>query len=325
MRGQVLAEAKRRGIAVSVSDRPQSMAEIKAISARIWANEAKLKNAGFQLADVVGLQLDSPSITVEGTYTASEGAAAPKVKAIVDTASGTAVSVKGGVEARPTAAVRSNDWAPFNAGGYMKNGTSVCSSGFALRVAGGNWTTTARHCVETPWYDRDNSATSYGSTRYVSSDGAARVLTATGSPYVFDGAWNNTAGYHKTVSGYADVSLGDHVCTSGGNSGVHCNIKITSMYVSFNDGYGNVANIRGDQQTAGQIAVIQGDSGGPVFVPNADGTHVGASGMIQGELYGDPYNCGSVHDQGVNKCSWVVLFTSIRTIANALGGSLVTG
>jgi hypothetical protein len=326
LRAEVLAEATREGITASISERPQSMPQIKAITSKLWASKEKLADAGFQIAGIVGLQLNSPNITVEGTYTTAEGAAAPNVKTLLETTAGTAVDVRGGVKTKATAAVRSNDWAPFNAGGYMYSVGHVCSSGFALSIGGGNWTTTARHCGETPWYDRDNSGISYGFTRYVSSDGAARVLTATGSPFTFDGAWNNSYGYYKTVSAYADVSLGDHVCTSGGNSGVHCNILITSMYYSFDDGWGPVVStIRGDQQTAGQIAVIQGDSGGPVFVPYSDGSHVGASGMIQGEVNGDPYNCGPVHDQGNNFCSPTVLFTSIRTIANALGGSLVTG
>lgn len=141
---------------------------------------------------------------------------------------------------------------------------------------------------------------------------------------MFDGAYNNSAGYSKTVSGFQDVSLGDYVCTSGGNSGVHCNIEVISLRRWWNDGWGGAWQIEGYQRTAGQYAAIQGDSGGPVLMPRANGT-VGAVGMIQAVLNADTNGCAPARDLGSNVCSPDVLFTSTRTIANSLGMSLVIG
>jgi hypothetical protein len=114
---------------------------------------------------------------------------------------------------------------------------------------------------------------------------------------MFDGSWNNPDGYRKPVQELRDVGLNTLVCTSGGNSGVHCNVKVTAMVVSFNDGYGTVSTMRGVQQTSGRIAVIQGDSGGPVLISYANGK-VGAVDMIQGLENGTTSGCGSVHDAG---------------------------
>ncbi|MEV7605131.1 hypothetical protein AB0N65_06805 [Paenarthrobacter sp. NPDC089322] len=159
-----------------------------------------------------------------------------------------------------------------------------------------------------------------------SPDRQASLLSEPGSQWMYDGAWNNTAGYSKSFSGYHDASINDYVCTSGGNSGVHCNIKVGYMGFMWNDGYGYASQIEGYQMTNGQISAIQGDSGGPVLLPYGNGT-VGAVGMIQaiaGPLL-QGAACGSVRDAGPNYCSRYVWFTSTRTIANSLGLSLVTG
>lgn len=152
----------------------------------------------------------------------------------------------------------------------------------------------------------------------MSSDGGARVLTGHGAAQMFDGPYDDPDGFRKPVQKLADVGLRDYVCTSGGNSGVHCGIKVTDMKVSFKDGYGGkFLTIKGIQQDPFKIAQIQGDSGGPVLVPYRNGK-VGAVGMIQGYQLGTTKGCGPVHDRGSttsrNKCSRIVLFSSMRTI-----------
>lgn len=331
----VIKEAKVRGITATIERRPQSLPEIKKAAEAIWAHEPDFAAMGFKLASVVGVTASSEAIEVrgdrslEGTAGRSTSDSLQQVKDLASQLAGVSIDVQDGHEVAP-AVGRSNDSSPFYAGGYMlgANGTA-CSTGFSLYWNGFARPTTARHCVATPYKARDNSAVSYGSTAAVSSDGAGRILTSIGAGRMFDGAWNNSAGYSKPVWGFADVSLGDGICTSGGNSGVHCNIYVTAMQEYVNDGYGVTSNIRGEVSGPVGIAAIQGDSGGPVLVPYTNG-YVGAAGMIQSVAwpYGYSTGCGPAHDYGeggANKCSPVVLFTSMRTIASYSGASLVTG
>lgn len=132
---------------------------------------------------------------------------------------------------------------------------------------------------------------------------------------MFTGAWNNS-GDKKKVAGFKDVALNNLVCTSGGNSGQHCDIKVIDMYTQFNDEYGTFSNIQG-YRSAG-TAAAKGDSGGPVFTSRSDG-RVGAVGMIQA-IGTSHVTCSSIHDSG-NPCSKYVLFTSMRTIVNTISGA----
>ncbi|PYC88422.1 hypothetical protein C7C46_00680 [Streptomyces tateyamensis] len=319
---QARREAATRGITVKFEQRKYSLQQLKAAIDTTWQQARAGGWAGFKISYIAGVTADYDGIVVNGSYTAPTANRSAAVRSLATQTGDVAVKVVAGGEATPAAATRSNDNAPFNAGGYMLSGSSTCSTGFSIGLSGSNYTTTARHCIAEGYHDRDGTNT-YGTGKLFSGDGAARVLTESGSSLMFDGAYNDPSGYHKTVVGFGDVGLGTPVCTSGGNSGVHCNIVVNSMAVSFNDGYGAVTNILATQQTGGQIAAIQGDSGGPVFTLAGDG-QVYAAGMIQ--AVGSPAsNCGPVHDGG-NICSTQVLFTSMRTIVNSIpGASLVTG
>lgn len=302
LRAVVLAEGQRRGIGVTFSERPYSLPEIKAAVSRLDAQKAALSARGFQIEGIVGVRDDDGAISVEGHALSGQS---PDMKAVASAASGIAQATVRLVDSRKsTPATRSNDVAPFNAGDYM--------------------TITARHCPNESYYDRDNSGVYVGYEFRDSPDGQASLIDGTGSWWMYDGAWDNPYGYSKQVVGFQDVSLGDWICTSGGNSGVHCSIQVTSMYYWWNDGYGGAYNIEAYQTNSADIAAIQGDSGGPVLMPYSSGTTVGAVGMIQAVLNGWTGNCGSVHDGGGNVCSRDFLFTSTRTIANSLGMNLVT-
>lgn len=187
--------------------------------------------------------------------------------------------------------------------------------------------TPARHCTRSDYVAIDAPSNQYsaGSTA-PTPDGAARILGGSGSPLIWDGTYDQQD-FRKVVRDFGDVSVGDYGCSDGANSGVHCYIEVTGTNVYFNDGYGVVSTIEAETTTAGQIAVIQGDSGGPVIFPLSSGNDVLAEGMIQA-YYGTPMTgsaCGQVRFAGANKCTTGLLFTSMRTIVNSVGGSLVIG
>ena len=330
----VVKKAESMGIKVSVEQRSMSLSQIDDVAKLVFLNADALARQGFILHGVGAVGVEDDGLEIVGVYTdqlaAPEGRPVPpgtqsarttfanSVAALV----GEPVTLKEGTTT-PTY-TRSMDSSAFYAGGYMiKSGGGVCSTGFALRYSGQTYITTARHCRGT-YSQRDSSPLSnaYGSNYLYSSDGGASLLNSRGSERMFDGAWNDSTGFNKGVSGFKDVSLNDAICTSGGNSGVHCYVKVTQMRYMWDDGYGSFANIVAVQQKSGQIAAIGGDSGGPVLFPNSDGS-VGAVGMMQA-AGASASNCGSVHDSG-NVCSATVYFSSIRTIANAFGATLITG
>jgi hypothetical protein len=137
---------------------------------------------------------------------------------------------------------------------------------------------------------------------------------------MFNSGWNSAT--HLTVIGYQNVGLNDLVCTEGGNSGEHCDVKVTNLDrdINLNDGYGPFETIEGDQQTAGAFAVADGDSGGPVMsLNNTSSGQVRAVGMIQAGNNAVSCPSGSTHDP-VN-CWNMVYFTSIVTIINSIPGA----
>ncbi|WP_155854650.1 hypothetical protein [Paenarthrobacter nicotinovorans] len=327
LRETVANEGRKRGIMVTFSERPYSVPEIDSATQALINNDKAFEPLGFKIASIGGIGDDSGEISIRGYAVKNEGGLLTSseraaVENLARDITKWPIQVIDGVQSRP--ATRMNDSHPFNSGAYILNSNqTVCTTGFALkaRTGTGQWTNTARHCEGSGWWTaRDNTGSSAGMQWWDTPDGQAAMLSEGGSRWMFDGAWNNTAGYSKPVAGFHDVSLGDWICTSGGNSGVHCNISVLYTNFSWNDGYGYASQIEGYQTVDGQRAAIQGDSGGPVLAPYGNGS-VGAVGMIQavaGPLY-NYGNCGSVRDGGANY--W---FTSTRTIANSAGMDLVT-
>lgn len=325
----IVKEGERRGIAVSVQQRSHSLQQIDAAIDAVWQQAAAGSWAGFKVSAIAAVGATDDGLTVYGTYTEVPAAhRAAQVRSLATAVEGIPVRVVPGVGAE-TSNGRDNDFAPFDAGGYMISPSTghTCSSGFAINLNGTARTTTARHCDRNDYRDRSASNT-YGTGIVNSRDGGGRVLSASGAALALDGPYNSD-NFSKTVIGYEDLGINSFVCTGGGNSGEHCNIKVTNLRVSFNDGFGTFSTIEGVQQSGGAIAVIQGDSGGPVIsLASTSSGQVRAAGMIQGFLGSGSTGaaCGPVFDAGGNLCSTNVLFSSMRTVVNNItGASLRTG
>ncbi len=208
---------------------------------------------------------------------------------------------------------------PTYAGALITAGSGYCSSGFALRDRSTrevNRFTTARHCRGTYWRSWEGN-NQLGRSISNSSDGAALLIQGTSASRVFDGSWSNNNGYNKQVWTDIAVRLGDSVCTSGANSGVHCNLTIDNMNRVYDDGFGRFSTISA-YNAGGGIAGAPGDSGGPVVMPYQGETWTAAVGMIQGGTQDRQCRAGiEVRlDGGPNWCGNRVYFTSIQTIAS---------
>ncbi|MFF0484863.1 DNRLRE domain-containing protein [Streptomyces sp. NPDC004435] len=338
-RTHIAQEAATRGITLTVEQRNHDAAQLDGAMDAAFAQAEAGTWAGFQIAYIAGVTPDFDGIEVHGAYTntvaepaTSEPAEGGTGESGAETGApplspgeinGVPVKIIPDTEAE-TAATRSSDYAPFNAGGlmYSPKWDTYCSTGFSIKISGRAYVTTARHCYAQD-YRAAKGRAAYG-TGVRNAGGGSRVLSAKGSALMFDGAWNNRSGYNKRVVGYDDLGIGDKVCTSGANTGVHCNIKVDKMRVRFDDrmGMGTFDTIHGTQLSSNQIAVRQGDSGGPVLTLAGDGK-VYAAGMIQGV---DKF-VGSCGPSAINRgmCGKGVLFSSMRTVVRSISGaSLVT-
>jgi hypothetical protein len=332
----IIAEGARRGITVRVQHRRYSLQQINAASAAIFRQAAAGQWAGFKVSAVAGLSATQQGITVEGTYTAvPPSRRAPQVRSLATVVRGVPVRVLPGQDISLRDG-RDADTAPFNAGGFMYGyyTGAWCSSGFSIKINGTAHTITARHCDDGnaagDYVDaNDHTAPSppptsqwYGKYLGFSADGGAMVMGNTGSALMFNHGWNSTSS--STVIGYENLGVNDLVCTEGGNSGEHCNVKVTNLAVTIDDGYGDLSTIEA-VQTGGGIASMGGDSGGPVMsLANTSSGQVRAAGMIQAGNNDASTNCGASYLHVA--CGPDVYFTSMVTIVNSISGaSLITG
>jgi len=348
LQAQALTEAANRGINAVVRAVPYTKTAVSDAANALVGQVVSTSSGDFQITtaqspidDVDGNLIDHGGLQIEGYYeTQADNRAAvesnaPDLEAAVQAISAMPVAAVGYGEPTDEAnftAVRTTDYAPFYAGGLMADNlrVDICSSGFTIVVNGSPHVSTARHCIYNRTYAdyTDYLSTSppanhrYGTLYETSGEGEGEVLTGYGTYHVFDGAWNNSSGYNKVVAAVKDVSIGDHVCTDGGFSGVHCGLQVVGTE-PFNDGYGTTWSFK--VQASAGIAGAAGDSGGPVLIPLSGGTHVWAVGMIQGSREAQlTSGCGPMADSHA-RCSRWVEFTEISEIAAGLRGYVLTG
>ena len=342
---KVLAEAKARGITATVVPRSANAKQTRAAADAVLAHAAKLARQGVTVNTVTIISEDADGIVVNASFSGDLAlpASAPAVqsakvkakrKAVAAgeaTAVGVPVTLVEGEAPVMATATRTNDTAPFNAGGLMYSKTSsgawnACSSGFGIVLGGVPHTMTARHCkpVSGTWKAFAGSA-SYGKLTVSDNVDAVTLLSGSGSGRVFDRARDDSTGHYGLVKHASDINVGDYVCTSGGNSGVHCNIRI-SAFASVSDRMGTYPNFEvavGNQESRGMIAAAEGDSGGPVYTVDAGNTaNRGVAGIIQLRGAKAAY-CGSLAIAA--DCSTVVYFTPMSYVLNYLHAALVIG
>jgi len=328
---QTLEHAAKLGIKTTVEHRSMSRQQIQRVQQTIWTNASKYLKEGFAVKSIDGIGVLDDGLDVMGTYVGSLAAATGKAvtpaqqraRQSLQTSIDETVNVNIALveEDIVDTGTRLKDTSPFSAGGLFAFKTPVdtgrCSTGFSVNYKGVKYATTAQHCAGGSSYTAADSSTSYGSIYKDFTIGGFALFTSSGKGMMYDGAWNNTAGYAKPVKGSVTVHLNDLVCTSGGNSGVHCDVKVDKTNISYKDSTGKPAFITYQAvQTGGKIAGAQGDSGGPVLTVLANG-YVGAAGMMQAMGNALPTaSCGSMRFPG--SCSKTILFTPIGSFSDNL-------
>jgi hypothetical protein len=222
-------------IAVVVTAPPYSPSNLENAARKILTNKSSLsKSSGVDIQGVIADAPDFRGLVVQATPvdigtsgpTAISGASTSALKSGLAAITDIPVRLET-VDSQITMTTsRTSDTPAFNAGGLMVKRYSSravidgCSSGFAFRLGSTTYTSTARHCVQAPYYAYGNSATSYGTSHSVDNLTGWRLLNATGFYWMFDGP--RVTSSHKTVTGYADPGINSVVFTSWGKLGNAC-------------------------------------------------------------------------------------------------------
>ena len=321
MQASILAEAERRTITATVVQRQYTKDQLNQAADAAVASTTSGTGvfAGFTINTAEPLSPEFDGLVITGQHKSNPADTAAADQALSQQATqalGVAVKVQTAPMFENTSgSTRGTDTSPFNAGAFMWPG---CSLGFGLRIGSATYTTTARHCHGPKFRANDRSSAPYYTTKQLSTDGAARVLTGGGSQIMFYGGYDSSL--KATVIGSKNVGAGDYVCTSGGNSGSHCgggaNMKVRKGSVRYDDGDGYVTMLVADRKDGG-VAAVRGDSGGPVY-QNKTALDVYAVGMIQSG--GGRVPCVPVRQSTVD-CYKTVVYTSINTIIRGVPNS----
>lgn len=183
---------------------------------------------------------------------------------------------------------RTDDHPPywFGADSLSKseNGNRLCTSWFAASGPQlGNVVMTAGHCGSHHWWVADESV---GTTSHLVFSGNIDAQVA-GHGDPLDNVWADPHKSHRVVEGVIDNNqTGLYFCTDGATDREVCDVKIvnTGRHVYY-DGKTITGLVYAVQQD-GRAAFTGGDSGGPVYTVEPNGT-VMARGMLVAHVSGD--------------------------------------
>lgn len=237
--------------------------------------------------------------------------------------------------------VRFVDFPPYAGGALITRGGTSCSSAFGVTGNNGaaTYMLTAAHCGEGTWRT-GRVVTSNGSvyqntlgntipTRDLAHDGQAILTPAGSSPYVYVGAGinpdNGDLGSNTVVqvAGASYTTNGNRVCNGGSYSGTICSIEVVATVATVTydppvNGVGRMTNM-GIAQRLGSAAVGNGDSGGPVYMPNSNGTVI-ANGIVSGQILGPGHDAACVGWAPPGReCSSTMIYGHLPDIMGRIG------
>ena len=245
-------------------------------------------------------------------------------------------------------ASRDNDSSPFNVGdnvmGLHSSTYTDCSTGYSMTLSGVSHILTAAHCfpsgasVSNELFDSDTSTVvgggaSMGSVTAVDTTASgtdSEYLSGAGSDLLTIGAIGSpVTEYVHALTGVTPGETG--LCASGGLSGQVCGITVftttnclTNLYY-LNSSWTPVTRTACSLirvYTSGPAIAGQGDSGGPMYL--VSGGDYYAIGLISAGYPGDTATCPANAWTG-RTCYWNLYYTSLSSILNYYGGTLVTG
>jgi hypothetical protein len=243
---------------------------------------------------------------------------------------------------------RTSDFSPYNAGDNMTSIHSStyyqCSTGFSMALSGVSHILTAAHCfpsgasVSNELFNTDTNTVVGGGRSMGTISAVDTTASGTDSEYLSGaGSFLLTIGaigspVSEYVHGLAGVTAGETgICASGGLSGQVCGITVkttsnclTNLYY-LNSSWSEVTRTACNLirvYTSGAAIAGQGDSGGPMYVVSG-GNYYGI-GLISTGYSGDTATCPA-NAWAARTCYWDIYYTSLSSVLNHFGGTLVTG
>ncbi len=266
---------------------------------------------------------DGSGIMVSVTGAAATGAAVAQVEA-----SGARVVVEPHTPAPKPFYDRQDDKAPYYGGAMyhyqVQGGTSFCSTGFAVKVGTESKILSAAHCGVNGQAVKDGGGQVMGTFEGDNNTNDIILIDAPAAGKAFVGSYSS--GVSDKIIGAMASMAGMWVCTSGANSGDHCNIKVKyvnqTISLPTSEGTFTIYPLVRAQEYDHEIAAAQGDSGGPVIVTTQHPDLVRAAGTITagGGLVDD---CGPMFLPD-SICGWDIYYVPIATSLTYYGATLTT-
>ncbi|HWC79659.1 MAG TPA: trypsin-like serine protease [Pseudonocardiaceae bacterium] len=222
---------------------------------------------------------------------------------------------------------RQADTSPFWGGATIVNPSygEECTSGWPVHFTdnpSGQFLLTANHCGSFGGGDKYYTpANTYIGNQIGQNDLQHDTLmveldysNSTAGSAIYTGGVNASGNYNGSglpisfIEGSGTPEVGDYVCASGAFSGERCLVKITNTDVTSppNTLYQHMVEAEQTNDTVGVAG--QGDSGGPVYTPNEDGS-VTALGTLSSIDPGTVVPCTGVQNR---LCAWRVYFSNIN-------------
>lgn len=178
---------------------------------------------------------------------------------------------------------RYDDAVPYDGGIGIGLTTYGCTAGFGVRdlTSGTGYLLTAEHCgaIGSPWHTAWVGSQETGSGRLVgyavaSNDDHDTMLVSTASPgdHIYVGGLYDEL--RAKVVGWTEVVPGQILCQSGYTSANEIGGPVCNLRVDFH--YNDYEDLVEATQLDGEEAARGGDSGGPVYAVNANGTVLAA-------------------------------------------------
>lgn len=324
---------------VSFFDYPYTRPQLLEAMDRAMNTNAGLANSGVRIVSARVGPKTTPGIEIRISDAPSESPTTDAVSTVRQLAtaalSGTGVPLTGVVRGpAPELTSRTNDTGGIAAGAFFKfgsfwSGYQYCSAGFGYKYNGVNRMLTARHCRNSNntahwnYYSGDGTTFYSDASRVLDDAGTAiRITNGHGTAYAY--YLGRSSSSYMPVKQTVALAEGSYVCTSGGNSGELCNIKVIKLLHRGTDGYGYFNSIIGQQMTNDTAAVCKGDSGGPV-ITKLSSTRFGAAGIIQaGDFPMDNSNRPALNQADGITCYRQVLFSSVQSLQSNVGGYALT-
>lgn len=259
----------RRTAPVEVHDARHSRTELAKAAARL---RPALDADPADTAHAVRLRTDGSGVEV--VVDSAAGAHPPKLPA-------TGVQTRIVERDRMIERSRYNDSAPFDGGTGIGLTTYGCTAGFGVRDvgSGAGYLLTAEHCgpVGQPWHVAWNTNTNSGTLvghSVASNDDHDTMLISTSSPgdHIYVGGQNDEI--RARVVGWTEVFPGQILCQSGYTSAGEIGGPVCNLEVQFH--YDDIEDLVEATQLDGAESARGGDSGGPVYAVNTDGTVLAA-------------------------------------------------